>query len=178
MCSLSDALLSFHCPVAPPLDLKRLKVFPLSERKSLSCIEDILLDPDTAPLPCAEGVQRAVEQCARQILSARQRGASVLFLYGAHLVKNGAAAIVERLMSQQWLTHLATNGAGSIHDWEFAFQGWSTESVEQNVATGTFGTWDETGRGGRARASIGLPRPDITGHLGRARPSVSPCSSD
>jgi hypothetical protein len=41
---------------------------------------------------------------------------------------------------------LATNGAGSIHDWEFAFQGWSTEGVEENVATGTFGTWEETGR--------------------------------
>ena len=41
---------------------------------------------------------------------------------------------------------MATNGAGSIHDWEFAFQNWSTESVEQNVATGTFGTWNETGR--------------------------------
>lgn len=69
-----------------------------------------------------------------------------MFLYGAHLVKNGAAAIVERLIAGGWITHLATNGAGSIHDWEFAFQAWSTESVEQNVATGTFGTWDETGR--------------------------------
>src|SRR6266478_8719207 len=69
-----------------------------------------------------------------------------MFLYGAHLVKNGAAAIVDRFIAGGWITHLATNGAGSIHDWEFAFQGWSTESVEQNVATGTFGTWDETGR--------------------------------
>src|SRR5438094_8118050 len=112
----------------------------------MSRIEDILINPDTAPPPCSEAIRRLLDQCARQILAARQRGASVLFLYGAHLVKNGAAAIVERLMSQQWLTHLATNGAGSIHDWEFAFQGSSTESVEQNVATGTFGTWDETGR--------------------------------
>lgn len=67
-------------------------------------------------------------------------------MYGAHLVKNGASLLVDRMMEGDWLTHLATNGAGSIHDWEFAFQGWSTESVEKNVATGTFGTWDETGR--------------------------------
>ncbi|HXI51112.1 MAG TPA: hypothetical protein VNH84_06395, partial [Candidatus Saccharimonadales bacterium] len=66
--------------------------------------------------------------------------------YGAHLVKNGAGALVDQLMAGGWITHLATNGAGSIHDWEFAFQNWSTESVEKNVATGTFGTWDETGR--------------------------------
>ena len=49
-------------------------------------------------------------------------------------------------MEEGWITHLATNGAGSIHDWEFSFAGVSTESVEKNVATGTFGTWDETGR--------------------------------
>src|SRR5438477_9581512 len=69
-----------------------------------------------------------------------------MYLCGARLVKNGGSAIINRLIERGWITHLATNGAGAIHDWEFAFQGWSTESVEQNVATGTFGTWEETGR--------------------------------
>jgi hypothetical protein len=67
-------------------------------------------------------------------------------MYGAHLIRNGAALIVTDLMEQGFITHLASNGAGSIHDWEYAWLGRSTESVEQNVATGTFGTWDETGR--------------------------------
>ena len=49
-------------------------------------------------------------------------------------------------MERGWITHLATNGAGTIHDWEYAWLGRSTESVRANVATGTFGTWDETGR--------------------------------
>ncbi len=129
-----------------PLDLKRLKVFPLAERVSLSRIEEILIKPESPPTPCPEPLQKRIEECARQIAAARQRNASVMFLYGAHLVKNGAAALVEALMARGWITHLATNGAGSIHDWEFAFQGWSTESVERNVATGTFGAWDETGR--------------------------------
>jgi hypothetical protein len=67
-------------------------------------------------------------------------------MYGAHLIKNGAMGIVNRLVEGGWVTHLATNGAGTIHDWELAFLGRSTESVRKNVATGTFGTWDETGR--------------------------------
>jgi hypothetical protein len=67
-------------------------------------------------------------------------------MYGAHLLRNGAARIITRLMEQDWITHLATNGAGSIHDWEFAWLGKSCESVEENVADGTFGAWDETGR--------------------------------
>ena len=129
-----------------PLDLKKLQVYPLARRESLSRIEEVLVNPDAAPATCSDKQQRLIEQCAQQIRNARSRHASVMFLYGAHLVKNGGAAIVERLMAGGWITHLATNGAGSIHDWEFAFQGWSTESVERNVATGTFGAWDETGR--------------------------------
>jgi len=135
-------------PYVPvPLDLRKLKVFPLPSRRSLTAIEEILVDPESKPpaLP-NEFLRDQVALCARQIREARDRGASVMLLYGAHLVKNGAQAIVDRLMAGGWITHLATNGAGSIHDWEFAFQHLSTESVEQNVATGTFGAWDETGR--------------------------------
>jgi hypothetical protein len=69
-----------------------------------------------------------------------------MLIYGAHLLRNGAAFILERMMMRDWITHLATNGAGTIHDWEYSFLGRSTESVEENVATGTFGSWDETGR--------------------------------
>ncbi len=67
-------------------------------------------------------------------------------MYGAHLLRNGAALILTEMMREGWLTHVATNGAGTIHDWEFAWLGRSTESVEENVAAGNFGTWDETGR--------------------------------
>ena len=67
-----------------------------------------------------------------------------MLIYGAHLLRNGAARILDRLMAEGWLTHLATNGAGTIHDWEFAWSGASCESVEMNTASGTFGTWHET----------------------------------
>ena len=67
-------------------------------------------------------------------------------IYGAHLLRNGTAPILDRMMERGWITHLATNGAGTIHDWEYAWLGRSTESVRANVATGTFGSWDETGR--------------------------------
>jgi len=47
------------------------------------------------------------------LFRARQRKASVILMYGAHLVKNGAMRIVNRLIEQGWITHLATNGAAS-----------------------------------------------------------------
>ena len=50
-----------------------------------------------------------------------------------------------RLREKGWVTLLATNGAGIIHDWEFAFQGLSSEDVRANVDQGQFGIWEETG---------------------------------
>jgi hypothetical protein len=129
-----------------PIDPRRLRVLPLAARKSLTTIDEILVDADASPPPPATGQAAEIRLCADRLRSARERGAARILMYGAHLVKNGAASLVRRLIDGGWLSHLATNGAGTIHDWEFAFLGRSTESVEKNVATGTFGSWDETGR--------------------------------
>jgi hypothetical protein len=127
-----------------PLDLSKLRIRPLAERRSMTTVEAILIDPDSPPAPCPERIEGAVRKCATEIRAARDRGSTVMLIYGAHLLRNGAALILERMMAAGWLTHLATNGAGTIHDWEYAWAGASTESVEANVATGTFGSWHET----------------------------------
>jgi hypothetical protein len=132
--------------MSAPIHLTRLKVLPLAKRHSLARLEDVLADPDGPPPSCSEQNMALIWQCARDIAQARARNAAVMLIYGAHLIKNGASLILLRLLQKKWITHLATNGAGAIHDWEFAFCGVSTESVKDNVATGTFGTWDETGR--------------------------------
>src|SRR5205809_7738717 len=129
-----------------PIDLTKIKVFPLAERRSLSSLESMLVRPDLPPPACGPELHRAVGDCAAQLRRARDRSASVILIYGAHLIKNGAMAIVISLVEQGWVTHLATNGAGTIHDWELSFQGRTEESVRANVAQGNFGTWDETGR--------------------------------
>jgi hypothetical protein len=128
------------------IDLQRVKVYPLAERRHLSTIEGILVDPDQAPPACPPEVLAEVRQCAKRIAAARRRKASVMLLYGAHLIKNGAHRVVNRLVERGWVTHLATNGAGTIHDWELAYFGHTAEDVRANVATGRFGTWAETGR--------------------------------
>ena len=129
-----------------PLDLTRLRVFPLTERKSLTKVEDILIDPDSVPGGVSSEASSALDRCVSDVRAARERGSAVILMYGAHLLRNGAAPILDRLMEAGWITHLATNGAATIHDWEYSYLGRSTESVRENVATGTFGTWDETGR--------------------------------
>ncbi|KAB2666720.1 MAG: hypothetical protein DVB31_08485 [Verrucomicrobia bacterium] len=133
-------------PSSHPLDLAGLRVLPLEQRSSLTRVEDILVPIDRVPAPVVPPVDGWIRAAADGIRAARARDAQVILMYGAHLLRNGAALLLTDLMERGWITHLATNGAGTIHDWEYAWLGRSTESVEKNVATGTFGTWDETGR--------------------------------
>jgi len=133
-------------PQLSAFDSGKVRTLPLASRRSLSSLDKLLVRASSAPGPCPTSAQAAVHACAQSIAAARKGGSAVVLLYGAHLIKNGAMDIVNHLLTQGWLTHLATNGAGTIHDWELAFQGRTEESVRENVATGTFGTWEETGR--------------------------------
>jgi len=128
------------------LNPQKLQVYPVAERESLSTVENILIEPDSQPPEIAPPMLKQVEACAVRIKAARQRGAGVLLVYGAHLLRNGASLMLGQMMARGWVTHLATNGAGTIHDWEYSWLGRSLEGVEKNVAQGTFGTWDETSR--------------------------------
>jgi hypothetical protein len=67
-------------------------------------------------------------------------------VFGAHTIKNGLGPVLIRLIRDGWVTHLATNGAGIIHDWELAYQGSTSEDVKENISRGEFGTWEDTGR--------------------------------
>lgn len=129
----------------PQIDHRDVVLRPLAERGSKYSIDEIMVDPD-APAPGAGSLADRVVRVAEEIHHARRRGASVILAYGAHLVKNGLGPVVTRMMEAGWITHLATNGAGTIHDWEYAFQGRSEEDVRANVAQGCFGAWEETGR--------------------------------
>jgi hypothetical protein len=151
-----------------PLDLTRVRVHPLAERQSLSRVEEVLVEPSAPPPPCSDAIRGAARAAAAAIRRALDRKSGVMCVYGAHLIKNGGQLLLGRMIERGWLTHLATNGAGTIHDWEFAWLGRSTESVRANVATGSFGTWDETGRNIHLALLVGALREEGYGRaLGR-----------
>lgn len=128
------------------LDRHNLKIRLLRERKSFIEIMKVAVSPDMA-LPSIEtALAGQITRTAAVIRQAREAGKPVMITFGAHLIKNGLAPLLIHLLETGMVTHLATNGAGSIHDWEFAFQGVSSEDVRANVAAGQFGIWEETGR--------------------------------
>ncbi|NUM35906.1 MAG: deoxyhypusine synthase family protein [Candidatus Brocadiae bacterium] len=122
-----------------------LSILPLASRQSKSYIREIAACPHENPPWLDEQTRALIQKMAKAILKAKEKKASIILAYGAHLVKNGLGTIVREMIQEGFITHLATNGAGTIHDWEFAFQGKSEEDVRKYIHAGQFGIWQETG---------------------------------
>jgi hypothetical protein len=80
----------------------------------------------------------------KDILNARKRNKSVIFMAGAHVIKCGLNPVVIELIKNKVITCIALNGAGIIHDFELVFQGKTSEDVAENLKTGKFGMSKET----------------------------------
>lgn len=126
-------------------DRSLLKIRSLIARANKVNIERDAVWPDASAGPLSAEARNTLDECVARIRAAREGGRPVMLAFGAHTIKNGLAPVLIRLMEQGWVTLLATNGAGIIHDWEFSFQGLSSEDVRTNVDRGQFGIWEETG---------------------------------
>ena len=130
----------------PFLDRRAVRFRPLAERRNKVSFPRDALSPDQPPRPLPPGSVPIIRETAARMRAARAAGRPVICAFGAHTIKNGLGPVLIRLIEERWVTHLATNGAGIIHDWELAFQGRTSEDVRENVVRGEFGTWEETGR--------------------------------
>jgi hypothetical protein len=141
----------------PTFDRSQLRIQPLAQRQHDLTL-DILLSLDA---PLEPFTHEALPILGRRLQLAKQASSSRILLMGAHVLRAGVARHLIDLMERGIITHVAMNGAGPIHDWEFALVGASTESVARYIRTGEFGLWHETGlmndavRAG-AREGLGL----------------------
>jgi len=126
-------------------DRNKMTYYPLADRISKITIPEACISADTWDRPVPPSLEEATKRIAAEIIRARENGASVICAFGAHAIKNGLGRLLGELLTNGWFTHLATNGAAVIHDWEFSFLGKSSEDVRANTAEGRFGTWQETG---------------------------------
>ena len=123
-------------------DISKLKLLSLSDRKHDFHVNEILSIDD--PLPRLND-HTALNPICDAIIKAKEENASVILMYGAHVIKRGMSRFLIRLIEDGFVTHLATNGAGVIHDFELAMVGGTTECVERYISEGQFGLWHETG---------------------------------
>ncbi len=125
-----------------PIDLSLVKTYPLAERRNLVHLSD-LLAPETSPPPFDSP---ELDTVVARIVSARRAGRPVIWMMGAHVVKSGLSRLLIRLMERGVITHVAGNGAVSIHDFELSLIGETSEDVAHSLEDGSFGMAEETGR--------------------------------
>jgi hypothetical protein len=135
-----------------PLDLHGVRTHPLAGRKSQVTVADFgrplargarvadLLDA----LPRVLG-GRALRELAADVGRARTLGKPILWGLGAHVLKVGLSPVVVDLMEKGFVSGLALNGAGVVHDFELAVAGHTSEDVAAGLGSGEFGMATETG---------------------------------
>lgn len=146
-------------------DLSGVRTYPLATRASKARHEDFARawDPATgfggwlASLPntLAAADLRAVVEAIR---IARREDRPIVWGIGAHVIKTGLSPVLIDLMERGFVSALALNGAGLIHDFEVALAGATSEDVDGSLGPGQFGMADETGRELNAAISDGVSR--------------------
>ncbi|MFA5104638.1 MAG: hypothetical protein WC527_05640 [Candidatus Margulisiibacteriota bacterium] len=128
----------------PMLNRNQLIFQPLAARKNKFDVSK-MIRPDAVRKNMGEKGEAVMRETIDRIRAARESGKSRMLTFGAHTIKNGLSPVLIRLIEDGWITHLATNGAGIIHDWELAFHGETSEDVRENTSKGEFGASQETG---------------------------------
>ena len=125
------------------MDLTKDKTFSAAGRTNLVRIDNLKTPgKDEGELFSSPEFDILVEK----LKEAHDAGKSITCFIGAHVIKSGLSRYLIWLMQHGYITHLASNGAGSIHDFELAYLGGTSEHVPTAIEDGSFGMWEETGR--------------------------------
>jgi hypothetical protein len=134
-------------------DLSGVRTYPLASRRSKARTEDFARPVastatfrewfDALPSILAG---RDLRQVVDALAAARAREAGIAWGIGAHVIKTGVSPVLIDLMHRGYVSALAMNGAGLIHDFEIALSGSTSEDVDEALGPGRFGMADETGR--------------------------------
>ena len=135
-----------------PIDLSKVRTAPLCKRPSKVNKSDFaktLKKPvsfnaffDSMPEILAG---KKIRNLVKSILSARKKGKPVICAFGAHVLKCGLAPLLIDLAEKGLITAFASNGASTVHDFELAYAGFTSEDVAARLKDGSFGMAKETG---------------------------------
>lgn len=146
-------------------DLSDVRTYPLASRQSKARREEFA-HPwrpasgmpgfiDSLPKMLAAADFRAVVAAMR---ATRDRDGGIVWGFGAHVLKVGLGPILIDLMERGFVSALAMNGAGIIHDVEIALAGQTSEDVDAALGKGQFGMSEETGRDVNNAITAGVGR--------------------
>ena len=136
-----------------PVDLSSVTTYPLQERINKVSVHDFARLPESetdlsAFLASLPKILKGSDFLALvdDIVAAYQSKKPVIVMMGGHVIKCGLSPLLIALAKRGVITGFAFNGASSIHDFEIALIGETSEDVSASLQTGQFGMWEETGR--------------------------------
>ncbi len=124
-------------------DFAKVRTYPIAERRN-KLHGDELIWPEQVREAAPE-VREDIAHVADHIVEARRNGRHVFWMMGAHSIKLGHSPLMIDLIERGVITLVATQGAGSIHDFELALIGETSEDVPRALPEGLFGMAYETG---------------------------------
>jgi hypothetical protein len=144
---------SEHERPRPEADLGAIRTIPVARRPNKVRAEEFAHPPADdrsfaaflSSLPDVL-VARDFRRVVDAIVAAARRERGVIVMLGGHIVKTGLAPLLIDLMRRRVITHVAMNGSASIHDFEIARFGGTSEDVAAGLRDGSFGMAEETGR--------------------------------
>jgi hypothetical protein len=132
-------------------DLSGVRTYPLASRTSKANAVDFAKAPvpgqtvaafvEALPDILAGADFKAVVAALR---AARESHRGIIWGMGAHVIKTGVSPVLIDLMERGFVSALAMNGAGVIHDFELALSGSTSEDVDEALGPGRFGMAEET----------------------------------
>jgi len=132
-------------------DLSGVHTYPLASRPSKVRVKDF-----AAPYRRGSGVPGLLSSLpailagedfravVETMLDAQRQGRGIIWGIGAHVLKTGLSRVLLDLMERGFVSAIATNGAGIIHDFEIAVNGGTSEDVDAQLGQGKFGMAEET----------------------------------
>jgi hypothetical protein len=132
-------------------DLSGIRTYPLASRVSKVGVADL-----ARPHAAGSGVTGLLASLPKLLAgadfvamvdalhAAKRAGAGIVWGIGAHVIKAGLSPVLIDLMRRGYVSALATNGAGLIHDFELALSGATSEDVDSALGPGRFGMAEET----------------------------------
>ena len=135
-----------------PFSKDQLKTYPLRSRESKVKIDDFAraFSPDESFSDFIDSLPdilagKDFKSFLKRMEMAKAKQKARVFALGAHVIKVGLNPVILSLMEEGWITALALNGAGIIHDFEIALAGHTSEDVADKIKDGRFGMAQETG---------------------------------
>ena len=134
-------------------DLSGVRTYPLASRESKARVEDF-----ARPYEKGSGVGAWLDRLPNilagadfkavvsRLQRAKREDGGIIWGFGAHVIKTGLSPVLVDLMRRGYVSALATNGAGLIHDFEIALSGATSEDVDEALGPGRFGMAEETGQ--------------------------------